>query len=325
MIEFIDLFCGAGGMSFGLVQAGMCVRLGIDSNRQCIATFSRNFPEATAMCVDVSQLTARQVLKHVTSRSNLVVAGCPPCQLFSQLHRSRGPVGPEIKSYLKLIDELRPICLVFENVPLIRRYSDAWGLILKQLTSFGYKIQYKVVCAAEFGVPQYRKRLLLVAARKYIEITVPTNRKLQTVRKSIGSMPEADSSIPNHITMKLAPQNLKRIRQTPHDGGTSKQAGKGFDDSYARMFWDKPAPTITTRCISFSNGRFGHPVFDRAMTVREAAFLQGFPKDFVFEGGVWETARQVGNAVPPPIAKAIGEQILRALVKPSQGRLSKSA
>ncbi len=247
------------------------------------------------------------------TKSNLMLAGCPPCQLFSQLHRSRGPVGPEIRSYLQLVEGLRPRCLVFENVPLIRSYPDAWGAVLETLSRLGYQVRHRVICASDFGVPQHRKRLILIAAPSAIDVPQPIRTSPRTVREAIGGMPEHDPMIPNHTTMELAPQNLARLKSTPRDGGTSKKPGTAFDDSYARMYWDRAAPTITTRCVSFSNGRFGHPEYDRAVTVREAATLQGFPPDFVFEGGVWETASQVGNAVPPPVARAVGEQITAAL------------
>lgn len=300
-------------MSLGLKLAGLSPRLGVDSSLHCVSTYARNFPNAKAMHADVSSLTPRDVLRHVTSRTNLVLAGCPPCQLFSQLHRTRGPVGPEIRSYLKLIEAISPKCLVFENVPLIRSYPDAWGELLLALDRLGYHVQHRVVCASDYGVPQHRKRLLLIAARKQIEIPGPTHSRVRTVRQTIGQLPDQDFAIPNHSTMRLAPQNLERLKATPRDGGTSKRSGTAFDDSYARMYWDRPAPTITTRCVSFSNGRFGHPEFDRAITVREAALLQGFPKRFVFEGGVWEAARQVGNAVPPPVARAVGKQIVASV------------
>ena len=320
MFEVVELFCGAGGMSLGLKLAGMTLRLGVDRSPHCVATYARNFPDAKVVHADVSTLNPRDILRNVRSRTRLVLAGCPPCQLFSQLHRSRGPVGPEIQAYLRLIEGLSPQCLVFENVPLIRSYSDAWGAVLETLGRIGYHVRHRVVCASDFGVPQHRKRLILIAAHNPIEIPDQAWSSLRTVRDAIGRMPESDPSIPNHVTMKLSPQNLQRLKATHSDGGTSKCRGAAFDDSYARMFWDRPSPTITTRCISFSNGRFGHPEYDRAVTVREAATLQGFPADFIFEGGVWETARQVGNAVPPPIARAVGDRIVTALTTRANGR-----
>ena len=142
-------------------------------------------------------------------------------------------------------------------------------------------------------------------------IRAPSIKKLLTVRDAISCFPDVDDSIPNHRTMTLSPSNQERIERTSGNGGLSKDTDSSFVDSYGRMRWDLPAPTITTKCISFSNGRFGHPVFNRAITVREAAVLQGFPSSFVFNGPLKESARQVGNAAPPPIAKWIGEQILQ--------------
>ena len=127
--------------------------------------------------------------------------------------------------------------LVFENVPLIRSDPDAWGVTLETLGRLGYHIRHSVVCASDFGIPQHRKRLLLIAARTPIEIRCPLKMVPGTVRDAIGSMPEHDLSIPNHVTMKLAPHNLARLQATPPDGGTSKPSGDAFDDSYARMYW----------------------------------------------------------------------------------------
>ena len=150
-----------------------------------------------------------------------------------------------------------------------------------------------------------------MAARTPVELPPSPRVTPVTVRSSIGHLPEFDATVPNHVTMRLSASNLARLKRTPRDGGRSKGAGSPFDDSYACMRWDEPTPTITTRCVSFSNGRFGHPEYDRAITVREAAHLQGFPAEHKFVGGVWGTARQVGNAVPPHVAKWLGEAILR--------------
>ena len=211
MIEVVDLFCGAGGMSLGLKLSGMVPILGVDRSPHCVATYARNFPGATAIQADVSVLDPREILSRVRSRSNLVLAGCPPCQLFSQLHRSRGPVGPEIQSYLRLIERLSPKFLVFENVPLIRAYPDAWGATLETLGNLGYEVRHRVVCASDFGVPQHRKRLLLIAARTPIEIPRRPLDAPKTVREAIGKLPNFDPSIPNHVTMKLAPHNMARL------------------------------------------------------------------------------------------------------------------
>lgn len=310
MLEVVDLFCGAGGLSLGLQQAGLNVRAGIDRVDACIATYRQNLPGVAAVVADLCSISRREILSFVSSPDRLVLAGCPPCRLFSQLHRQRKPLGSEFTAYLRLLWALRPLYVVFENVPRIVDRGDAWGAFTNRLHQLGYHFSSRVISAERIGVPQRRRRLVLVASKSPIDIPSPPSVESRTVRHAIEHLPESDPSIPNHVTMNLSKGNLARIRRTRRNGGRSKPDKVPFDDSYGRMEWDRPAPTITTRCISFSNGRFGHPEFDRAITVREAAQLQGFPEDFVFEGGLKETARQVGNAVPPPLAKWLGEVVL---------------
>lgn len=312
MLEAVEIFSGAGGMSCGLRAAGITVRAGFDRNPHCVESFAANFPNAKAEAIDVSDLKASSLLAQVRDRDNLVLAGCPPCQLFSQLHRRTDPVGPEFAHYLRLVWAVRPAYLVFENVPRIRRYQDAWAELLTRLARRGYHTDHRVISAERFGVPQKRRRLVLVASRRPIRLGDPSPLdRARTVRDAIGHLPEADPCIPNHVTMNLSRENKNRMLATGVDGGRSKIPRVPFDDSYGRMRWDLPAPTITTRCVSFSNGRFGHPEHNRAITVREAALLQGFPESYRFVGGIKETARQVGNAVPPPLAEWLGREILR--------------
>jgi DNA (cytosine-5)-methyltransferase 1 len=310
MLEVVDLFCGAGGLSWGLRRGGLTVRAGIDLSPACIATYRRNLPRVEGVVGDLCSLSRQDILEFVSSPDNLVLAGCPPCRLFSQLHRRRKPLGDEFGAYLRLLWSLRPKYVVFENVPRIVDRVDAWGALTARLKQLGYFSCSEVVTADHFGVPQRRRRLVLVAARAPITLPKPPEAAPRTVREAIGHLPERDETIPNHITMNLSLANQARMRKTGRDGGRSKPHHVPFDDSYGRMEWDRPAPTITTRCISFSNGRFGHPEYNRAITVREAALLQGFPEYFVFEGGIKETARQVGNAVPPPLAAWLAQIII---------------
>ena len=322
MLEVAELFCGAGGMTLGLQQAGMRPRLGIDLNPHCISTYRRNFHSSSGIVADISRVHASDILSKVRSRDSLVLAGCPPCQPFSQLHRTKPRDVPEFDHYLRLIWSVRPQWIVFENVPRIRSWTAIWDRLLQRLQRLGYHVQINVINAHAFGVPQRRQRLILVASRSPFQIMWPNNIPERTVRNSIGHLAQEDLSVPNHTSMTLSPNNLRRIRQTSLNGGVSKPHSSAFNDSYARMQWDGPAPTITTKCISYSNGRFGHPCFDRAVTVREAALLQGFPMQFVFEGPLKETARQVGNAVPPPVACWIGKQICHQKVS-SLGNVSR--
>lgn len=310
MLEVVDLFCGAGGLSWGLQQGGLKVRAGIDQSHSCISTYRRNLPGVSAIAADLYNLKRDDILRFVSSPDNLVLAGCPPCRLFSQLHRKRKPLGEEFGAYLRLLWSLKPRYVVFENVPRIIDRDDAWGALTSRLGQLGYSYSSRMVTADHFGVPQRRRRLVLVASKTPISLPEPPPVTLRTVRDSIADLPDSDPSIPNHITMTLSRTNMARIRGTSPNGGRSKAPRVPFDDSYGRMEWDRPAPTITTRCISFSNGRFGHPEYHRAITVREAARLQGFPDHYIFHGGIKETARQVGNAVPPPLAKWLAEIIV---------------
>ncbi len=312
-LEVAEIFCGAGGMSWGLNEAGINPRLGIDLNPHCISTYHRNFPEAISYVADVRKLRSTDILQHFESSDRLVFAGCPPCQLFSQLHRSGESESEEFDAYLRLLWSISPAFIVFENVPRIMKWEHLWNSFCTRLRRRGYSIWFSKVCASQFGVPQKRVRLVLIASRvaDVTGIRTPSIEKVLTVRDAISCYPDVDDSIPNHRTMTLSQSNQKRIERTGGNGGLSKDVASSFGDSYGRMRWDFPAPTITTKCISFSNGRFGHPVFNRAITVREAAVLQGFPTSFVFNGPLKESARQVGNAAPPPIAKWIGEQVLQ--------------
>lgn len=314
MLEVVDLFCGAGGMTLGLKQAGLLPRLGVDIAPDCLATYSRNFPKAKATLLDIADLRAETILETLDNPKYFVLAGCPPCQIFSKLQRAReisSIEGHIIFNYLRLLEELKPPFLVFENVPRIQKFDHVWNRLISTLRKSGYFIYSEKVQLSKLGVPQHRERLVILASIFPIGFPIIDEKTPKsTVRDAIGFLPYYDEQLPNHVTMNLSPANLERIRNTPWDGGISRNKRDSFKDSYARMYWDRVAPTITTKCVSFSNGRFGHPEFDRAITVREAALLQGFPMDFVFEGTCRQTARQVGNAVPPPLGRMVGEHIL---------------
>lgn len=307
MIDCIDLFCGAGGLSLGLRQAGISVRLAIDIDDNCLDTYKKNHPETRILKGDVAKVDLG-IFKAERSRSKaLILAGGPPCQLFSRLNRrsSDNPVG--IKAYVRILKAASPDFAVFENVPAIIQKPNSWNYLMNSFRRHGYDVTYGILASERFGVPQKRRRMIVVASRHgNFELPGGTSRKSLTVRKAIGHLPFNFGYNADHYGMRLSEENLMRIRGIG-EGEASRGQSASFSDSYSRMNWDGLAPTITTKCISFSNGRFGHPEFDRALTIHEAAILQGFPRSFRFCGALWEKAKQVGNAVPPPIGKAIGK------------------
>lgn len=308
MLVVIDVFCGAGGASLGMHQAGLTLCLGVDIDPWACRTYRQNFVDVPVLKCDVRTLTSPQLREFVPSGAEVMLVGCPPCRKFSKLRAGRETdPGPEFDAYLRLLWSLRPKFIFFENVPRIVKWKSLWGKLLGRLNRLGYVVWTQVVDASDFGVPQKRRRLLLLGSRRALDVEVPPRpHSAMTVRMAIGHLPAYDAGIPNHKSRQLSRRNQMRLESTPKDGGMSKRPGESFVDSYARMWWDFPAPTLTTKCISYSNGRFGHPAYDRGITVREAAILQGFPEDYLFCGPIESQQAQVGNAVPPPIAKWFG-------------------
>lgn len=335
MIKVFDFFCGCGGTSAGFERAGLEIAVGIDRDPDAAATFRRNFPEATLLLADIGSLSTSALgpLVPPSPRAPLLFAGCAPCQPFSKQNRARGEVDdarrPLLLDFLRFIEYFLPELVFVENVPGLQRAGGApFAAFIAKLSELGYFHQVGRVDAARYGVPQRRLRLVMVASRLGpIDIPKPTHgrgtrRRLRTVRDAIAHLPpvvagETHNRIANHQAANLSELNLERVRATPVGGGRLDWPGRlqlhchssghaGHTDVYGRLGWDEPASCLTTRCISLSNGRFGHPVQHRALTVREAACLQTFPRGFRFEGSLQSTARQVGNAVPVKLSEAFG-------------------
>lgn len=336
----VDLFCGAGGLTHGLLQAGIKVSAGIDIDEQARHAFERNNPGAKFLCWDV-------VLKNSPSIDRLfdpdrfkLLAGCAPCQPFSRLTNGKREhrAWNLLDNFGRFVAGIRPELVTMENVPeLAERGRDVFQRFLMTLGRGGYFVEWRVVRCVEYGIPQARRRLVLLGSRLG-PISVPAGRyrypcRWKTVRQTIADLPplasgEEDPDDPLHAASALSPLNLRRIRATRHDGGTRRnwpaglvldchrrESGKSYGSIYARMWWDRPAPTMTTLCTGIGNGRFGHPEQDRAITLREAALFQSFPRDYEF----WPreqklnrkaVGRMIGNAVPPRLAKALGEALL---------------
>ena len=333
-ISAIDVFCGAAGLSYGLQAAGIHIAAGIDLDPDCRFPFEHNIGSPFIL-KDVSLLKASEVRElFPRNAATRVLAGCAPCQPFSSYTTKRRNVDDRWRllfDFLRLVQEVRPEVVTLENVPRLTLLS-LWSRFLDGLAEAGYKVSWNVVDASLYGVPQSRRRLVLLASRLGpIELPKPRPGPLPTVRSAIGSFPrlkagDQSKSDALHCTRGLTEPNLRRIRAS-RPGGTWREwpqemkvschvnGASRYPSVYGRMSWDKAAPTITTQFYGFGNGRFGHPKQDRALSLREGASLQSFPMDFEFieEGkkiSFNRVGKLIGNAVPPALGHAIGSTIV---------------
>lgn len=334
-LKVVDFFCSIGGVSLGFKQAGIEVLGGVDIDPSCKETYEKNI-DAKFLTEDVSQLNFKKVRKYFGIRrnqSNLIFVGCSPCQYYSNIKTDKKKSEKTrllLADFQEFVAYFKPGYIFIENVPgLDHKEGSPLGQFKSFLKESGYIYDDDVLNAKYFGVPQNRRRYVLVATRIKKEIKLPKEdrKNIKTVKQAIGDYTKyppishgiKDNSPLVHSAAKLSPLNMKRIRKTPHNGGSRLDWNdpslqprcydnhNGHTDVYGRMSWSNPSPTITTRFISYSNGRYGHPEQDRAISLREGATLQSFPEDFVFytenQGAI---ARMIGNAVPPKLAEAIG-------------------
>jgi DNA (cytosine-5)-methyltransferase 1 len=342
-IGAIDLFCGIGGLSYGFRKQGFEVLAGIDLDDSCRYAFETNIG-CSFLAKSIVDVKAKELVK-IYNRARVdcrVLIGCAPCQpfsIYSGKYRRRGEVDHRwelLREFARLTLEVQPDVISMENVPRLRLHP-IFEEFVSDLRSADYKVTYDILRCEQFGVPQKRSRLVLFASRHgEIQIPTPTHiGRVATVRDAIGHLPsvsagEAHPSDRLHGGRSLTPLNLFRIRATKQGGGWKdwdksmqlachrKNTGRSFRSVYGRMSWDKPAPVITTQCLGIGNGRFGHPKQNRAITIREAALLQSFPKRFRFlpprEPIVQERlARHIGNAVPVKLATVIAKSIRQHL------------
>jgi len=340
---FIDIFSGAGGSTLGFIHAGFVPLGALDKYGYALKTFTYNV-HRLGFRPDIRRADAFTFNFDKWSKELGdvdVLVGCPPCQGFSRLRLNlnggEDPRNQLISAYIKAVKAFRPRALVFENVPGILR-SEYFSMLVNELQRQGYGIAYGVLNAADYGVPQLRRRLILVAvlSRKLDNFPPPPThgppsspkvkegllKRWVTVRDAISDLPplgpgENHQSIPNHVTKKLPEQWIRLIKAIPKDGGSRfdaprelwlechKRLKSGFNDVFGRLWWDRPSNVITTGCWDPSRGRFVHPEQDRGLSLRECARLQGFPDDFVFHGPKASVARQIGEALPPPLAKSV--------------------
>jgi DNA (cytosine-5)-methyltransferase 1 len=335
-ISAVDLFCGVGGLTHGLQMSGINVTAGYDTDEHCRLPYEAN-NKAEFINQSVSELTAKQLSSHYGGATNRLLAGCAPCQPFSNYTQAlpKDARWGLLSHFGRLASELRPELITMENVPDLERH-EVFPEFIKTLTTLGYHVWHEVVYCPDYGVPQQRKRLVLLASLLgEISLIKPTHQKYEyvTLKEAIGSLPrlqagKTNKNDPLHRAASLSETNLKRIKASK-PGGTWKDwpidllagchkrdSGKKYTSVYGRMNWDELSPTITTQFYNYGSGRYGHPTQARAMSLREAALLQSFPVDYQFTSikenyTISNISRMIGNAVPVLLGKAIGESLLK--------------
>ncbi len=333
-----DFFCGSGGLTRGLLDAGIEVIAGFDWDDRCRSTYEHNNPRVEFVKADLREIGPKNLSLKLGGRyDDILFAGCAPCQPFSSQRKGvkQQHDATLLGEFGRLVEAVLPGYVLIENVPGIARVPgfSIFRRFLKMLEANGYTYAANVLDAKHYGVPQNRRRLILLATKhRFTSLPEPKygkrRRPFRTVRQAISHFPvigagECHPEVPNHVAAAITCLNLERIRMTPHDGGDRRSwpthlrlkchVGdyEGHTDVYGRMRWDRPAPALTGRCHSISNGRYGHPEQDRAISLREAAALQSFPDRYVFYGSNKDVAMQIGNAVPVRLAERIGSHILQ--------------
>lgn len=341
-INAIDLFCGAGGLAHGLQKSGIDVKLGIDIEPACKYPFEAN-NKAKFLLKSVVDLKQEELEIYYDEDSDYrLLAGCAPCQTFSKYNTKACSSDNRwwlLLQFSRLVKETTPDIVTMENVPGLEK-QEVFRQFVTDLKSNEYEVFFKVINSADYGLPQNRKRLVLLAS-KLGNISLLTPRELKAKRKTVKSVisklpplkaGEVYEKDPLHQAALLSNLNFERIKNSV-PGGTwqdwpeklradchKKDTGKTFLGVYGRMEWDKPAPTITTQFTGFGNGRFGHPEQDRAISLREGAIFQGFPINYKFipkntsvpKGKI---ARMIGNAVPVKLGEVIGRSIVEHVKK----------
>lgn len=335
-ISAIDLFCGAGGLTYGFEKAGLPVAVGYDIDPACKFPYEYN-NKSKFILEDVGNISKFDLERYYLKDSVKVLAGCAPCQPFSNYarrYKDKDSKWKLLQDFSRLAQECEPEIISMENVPQLRNH-EVFTEFIDILERLSYSVNTYTVNCPDYGIPQSRKRLVLLASKfGEIKLVSPTHEKeeYETVRKTIANLDPIiagqTSKIDRlHQCSKLSALNLRRIRASK-PGGTwrdwsddlvaechKKKSGQTYPGVYGRMEWDRPSPTVTTQCFGFGNGRFGHPEQDRAISLREAALLQTFPKNYAFvaddEPIIFDRiGRLVGNAVPVKLGQVVGQSIL---------------
>ncbi|MGX1641356.1 DNA cytosine methyltransferase [Sphingobacterium sp. NPDC055431] len=345
-LKAVDFFCSGGGMSFGMQEAGIQIIAGIDFDKNCKTTYEANIEGAEFIQADVFDLKEKELEKKLSLKKNddeLVLIGCSPCQFWSIINTDKTKSSKSknlLIEFSRFVKYFRPGYVVVENVPGVLRRKEESGLdeFIEWLKNNGYENpHFKVHNVNDYGVPQNRKRFTLIATRISQHEIKPLELegKKVVVKDVLGidkGFPKIepghkDNSDFLHTAPNISDINKRRLKKVEKDGGNRlgfaddpelqlkcfEGKDDSFKDTFGRLWWNKPAPTITTKFFSISNGRFVHPEEDRALSIREGATLQSFPLTYKFKGtSVANIARMIGNAVPPKYATAIGKAIIQS-------------
>lgn len=332
----VDLFCGAGGLSYGFKSEAFKLAAGIDIDETCRFPYEAN-NDAPFLRKDVGNLTAKEIEDLFIPGTKRVLVGCAPCQPFSTYNqKNEDPNWKLLHAFGDIIESSLPDIVSMENVPrlLAFRGGAVFNAFVARLRAADYHVVWDVLYGPDFGLAQTRSRLVLLASRLGpIAMPTPSHDATthRTVREEIGELPslghgDVDDRDPLHRASRLSETNAHRIAAS-RPGGTWRDwdqtliadchkvpSGKGYSSVYGRMSWSAPSPTITTQFYGFGNGRFGHPEQNRALTLREGALLQGFPHDYQFVAPgervhFKRVGRLIGNAVPVKLASAIARAV----------------
>lgn len=342
-IAGVDLFCGVGGLTHGLIKSGITIRAGIDLDTSCKYAYEAN-NNAQFVGEDISTITGETLNKFWKDGEVRVLVGCAPCQPFSThsnkvKDKEQGSKWNLLNEFIRLVEETDPDILSMENVTNLSNKQIFKDFVAK-LNSLQYEVKYQNVFCPSYGIPQKRRRLVLLASKfGKIDLIPPTHKKsnYKTVRDAIQHLEplangERSKKDKLHFTSKLSDLNLRRIQASVPNGTWEdwdenllldchkKESGKTYKSVYGRMSWDQPSPTMTTQFYNYGTGRFGHPEQDRALTVREASILQSFPAKYKFvekneEVLLRQISTHIGNAVPVNLGYAIGKSIIKHLTK----------
>ncbi len=340
-LKAVDFFCGAGGVTAGFSMAGIKVLGGIDFDINCKDTYEENHPNSKFLKRDISDYTPEDLIKDLSIKRHddeLVFIGCSPCQYYSSVNNIKDKSAKGkllLEEFQRFVEYFKPGYIFIENVPGLKKNPESpLGKFKQLLSELGYNFSEDVLNAKYFGVPQNRRRYVLLATRVAPKIDLPKKKKnnIVTVKEAIGD-PSVFPSIKAghkdktpflHSCASLNAKNLKRIQHTSKNGGSRKEWSNdtelqlecyknydGHSDVYGRLYWNRPSPTLTTKFYSLSNGRYGHPEQDRALILIEEAVIQSFHPDYKFMAssqGI--NGKLIGNAVPPKLAEQIAFAII---------------